>query len=194
MTSNTNAPFGFKQVDATSGVSPNYGISAGVMAYNASACYRGDPLILTSGKVAVATVTGGSGAAVLGIAEYFKWVSIAQNRTVIQNFYPGNDSQGNADVQVGFINLGGAIFDVQSNGTNISQANVGEFINFATGVGNQYTGQSGFTIDQGTLNSSQGTLPFVVQGIEPGPIGSPTYDPTGTYNIIRVGFATQTKL
>lgn len=194
MTSNTNAPFGFKQVDAIGGGSPNYGITSGVMAYNASATYRGDPLILTSGKLAVATATGGTGAAVVGIAEYFKWVSIAQNRTVIQSFYPGSDSQGNADVQVGFINFPNAIFDVQSNGTNIAQAVVGQFINFATGTGNTYTGQSGFTADYATLNATQGVLPFVVQGIEPGPIGSPTYDYTGTYNIIRVGFATLTKL
>lgn len=194
MTSNVNAPFGFKQVDATAGVSPNYGITWGLMAYNAAATYQGDPLILTSGKLAVATVTGNTGAAVAGVASVFKWMSIAQNRTVIQNFYPGSDSQGNADVQIGYINLGGALFDVQSVLAPFVQADVGQFVNFATGTGNTYTGMSGFTLDFTTLNATQGTLPFVVNYIEPGPIANNLYDPTGNYNIVRVGFATQTKI
>lgn len=194
MIANVNSPFGFKQVDATAGVSPNYGLTWGLMAYNASACYSGDPVILSSGKVAVATVTGNTGAAVLGVASVFKWVSIAQSRTIIQNYYPGSDSLNNADVNVGFINLGGAIFDAQSNGTAFAQADVGKGVNFATGTGNNATGQSGFTLDQSTLNATIGTLPFVIQAIEPGPISNNLYDPTGTYNIARVGFATQTKI
>lgn len=190
---NVNSPFGFKQVDAIGGSSPNYGLTWGLMAYNASACYMNDPLKLVSGKLAVATVTGNTGAAVAGIAAVFKWVSIAQNRTVIQSFYPGSDSQGNADVAVGYINLPNALFDVQSNGAAFAQTDVGRFVNFASGSGNTYTGQSGFTADYSTLNDSQGVLPFVIQSIEPAP-GVSNYDPTLSYNIVRVGFATQTKI
>lgn len=193
MATNTNSPFGFKQVDRASGASPNYGLTWGVVAYNASAIYAGDPIILTSGKLAIATVTGNTGAAVAGVAAMFKWVSIAQGRTVIQSFYPGSDSVGNADVAIGYINDPNALFDVQSSGTAIVQADVGKGVNFATGTGNVYTGQSGFTADQATLNGTIGALPFVVQAIEPGPIVS-GYDPTLSYNIIRVGFATLTKI
>lgn len=188
--SNTNAPRGFGQSAIINGTSPNFGVTSAPMAYNASAVYKGDPLKLVSGKVAVATVTGNTGAAVIGVADSFKWVSIAQNRTVIQSFYPGSDSQGNADVEVLMINQPDALFDVQVNASNAVQADVGSFFNFATGTGNTYSGLSGFSLDYSTKNASQGSLPFVLNAI----LQSPGTDPTTQYNIVRVGFATRTAL
>lgn len=188
--SNTNAPRGFSPSDFLSGTEPNFGLTRGFMAYNASATYKGDPLKLVSGKVAVATVTGNAGAAVAGVADSFKWVSIAQNRTVFQQFYPGNDSQGNADVEVLYNAHPNALFDVQVNASNAVQADVGSFFNFATGAGNTYSGLSGFSLDYSTKNAAQGTLPFVLYSI----LGAPGTDPTSAYNIVRVGFATQTKI
>lgn len=187
---NSNSPRGFSQSAIINGTSPNFGVTSVPMAYNAAAVYKGDPLKLVSGKVAVATVTGNTGAAVIGIADSFKWVSIAQNRTVIQSFYPGSDSQGNADVEVLMINQPDALFDVQVNASNAVQADVGSFFNFATGTGNTYSGLSGFSLDYSTKNATQGSLPFVLYQI----LQAPGTDPTSNFNIVRVGFATQTTL
>lgn len=187
---NSNAPFGFKQSSVIAGTEPNFGLVSGLMAYNASATYKGDPVILTSGKVAVATVTGNSGAAVVGVADSFSWISIAQGRRVYQSYYPGSDSQGNADVQVLYVAHPNALFDVQVNAGTALQADVGSFFNFATGVGNTYSGISTFSLDYSTKNGSQGTLPFVLYEI----LQPPGTDPTSAFNTVRVGFATQTKI
>lgn len=188
---NTNAPRGFGQSSLISGAVPNFGLTAMPMAYNASAVYKGDPLKLSSGKAAVATVTGGTGAAVLGIADSFSWVSIAQGRKVWQSFYPGSDSVGNADVACWMINQPDALFDVQINaGGPAVQADVGSFFNWATGTGNVYSGLSGFSLDYSTKNATQGSLPFVLYQI----LQAPGTDPLSNYNIVRVGFATQTTL
>lgn len=185
---NTNAPQGFKSSSFIGGSEPNFGLIPGKMAYNASACYRGDPVILTSGKIAVATVTGNTGAAVVGVIESFTWVSTAQGRRVWQSYYPGSDSQGNADVDIIYQGNPSALFDVQVNASNAVQADVGSFFNFATGSGNTYSGQSGFSLDYSTKNATQGTLPFVLWSI----LDAPGTDPASAYNIVRVGFATRT--
>jgi hypothetical protein len=188
---NTNSPRGFGPSSLISGAVPNFGLTTVPMAYNASAVYKGDPLKLVSGKVAVATVTGNTGAAVIGIADSFSWVSIAQARRVWQSFYPGNDSQGNADVTVWMVNQPDALFDVQINaGGPAVQADVGSFFNWATGTGNTYSGLSGFSLDYSTKNATQGSLPFVLYSLNQ----APGTDPTSNYNIVRVGFATQTTL
>lgn len=188
--SNTNAPQGFKSSNFIPGSQPNYGLSTGKMAYNASATYRGDAAILTAGKIAVATVTGGTGAAVLGIIEGFSWVSTAQNRRVWQSYYPGSDSVGNADVDVWFQSNPDALFQVQINtGGPAVQADVGSFFNFATGTPNTASGNSGMSLDYGTKNATQGSLPFVLRGITQPPLS----DPTSDFNLVTVGFATQTK-
>lgn len=186
--SNTNSPRGFGQSSTTGGATSNFGLTPGKMAYNASACYKGDAVILTAGKIAVATATGNTGAAIVGIADSFSWVSTAQGRRVWQSFYPGSDSVGNADVDVLFINLLAAEFDVQVNAGTAAQADVGSFFNFATGTPNTYSGLSGMSLDYSTKNASQGVLPFVLRAI----LQQPVTDPTSAYNKVRVGFATLT--
>lgn len=187
---NTNSPRGFNSSSFVPGLAQAYGLTYAPMAYNASAVYRGDPLILSSGLVAVATTTGNTGAAIVGVAESFSWVSIAQGRRVWQSYYPGSDSQGNANVDVLFQGSPEALFDVQVNGGPAVQADVGSFFNWATGTGNTYSGLSGFSLDYSTKNATQGVLPFVLQAI----LQPPYTDPTSAYNIVRVGIATLTKL
>ena len=185
---NANAPRGFGSSSFTAGLGQTFGITKGLMAYNASACYRGDPVILSGGKIAVATVTGNTGAAIAGIAESFSWVSIAQQRKVWQSYYPGSDSVNNADVTVHYQGNPQALFDVQVNGGPAVQADIGSFFNWATGTGNVYSGLSGFSLDYSTKNATQGSLPFVLQEI----LQAPGTDPTSAYNIVRVGIATLT--
>lgn len=195
--SNTFAPNGFQSSSFIAGLGQSFGLTAGKVAYNASAIYRGDPVILTSGKIAVATVTGNTGAAIAGIAESFSWVSTAQGRRVYQSFYPGSDSVGNADVDVLFQGSPESLFVVQvgnagaagSSSNLAAQADIGAFFNFYTGTGNVYSGMSGFSLDYATKNTTQGTLPFVLQAI----LQAPVTDPTSANNLVVVGIASYTK-
>jgi hypothetical protein len=194
---NTFAPNGFQESSSVPGLAQNFGMTNGAMAYNASACYSGDPLVLSSGKVAVASTTGNTGAAIAGIARSFKWISIAQNRVVWQNYYPGSDSVNNADVVCYFQGSPQGLFTVQvsdagaaGSGTNKAvQADVGSFFNFYTGTGSTNSGMSGFSLDYATKNSTQGSLPFVLQAI----LQQPITDPTSANNLVVVGIATLTQ-
>lgn len=188
--SNTQAPRGFSETNFKAGIAGQYGLQTVPMAYNASAVYQGDALILSSGKAAVATVTGNTGAAILGVAVSFKWNSTAQGRVVWQSWYPGSDSVGNADVECWMQGNPGALFQVQVNGGPAVQADVGSFFNFATGTGNNSVGFSGWSLDYASKNASQGVLPFVLHSL----VQAPLTDPTSAYNLVRVGFATQTLL
>lgn len=188
--SNTQAPRGFAEANFYAGQTGTYGLQVVPMAYNASAVYKGDFLKLSSGKAAVATVTGNTGAAVLGAAVSFKWNSIAQQKVVWQTWYPGSDSVGNADIECWMQNNPHALFDVQVNGGPAVQADVGSFFNFATGTGNNSVGFSGWSLDYASKNATQGTLPFVLHSL----LQQPVTDPTSAYNLVRVGFSTRTLL
>ena|ERR1700722_10033757 len=195
---NTLITGGFRYIGLVDGSPPNFGIATGYCAYNASAMFAGDPLIISSGLLAPATATGNTGAAVAGVAVSFSWLSTAQGRRVWQDYYPGSDSVSNANVTVKYVNNAGALFQVQtmssSAGTAVGgpmvQADVGQAINFATGAGgNTANQQSSFGLDFSTLNATVGVLPFYVYQL----IQAPATDPTTAGNLVQVGFATLTK-
>lgn len=189
--SNTLSPKGFQEYGLVDGSAPNFGNAVGKCLYSAT-LYSGDPLLLTSGYLAIATVTGTTGAGVAGIARSFKWTSIAQKRTVWSNYYPGSDSYGNADVEVLYINNPNALFQVQTVASTTSaavggpmtQANVGNFFNFATGTGSAFTGMSAYALDFSSLEASSSTLPFYLYKL----VEAPATDPASTGNLVIVGF------
>lgn len=189
--SNALAPFGFRYLGLKDGSPPNFGLARGFCAYNASAIFSGDPLVISSGKLAVASTTGNTGAAICGVAVSFKWTSIAQGRTVWAPTYPGNDSVGNADVNVYFANNPNAVFECQvtssSAGTAVggpaAQADCGSGFNFATGAGgNTKSGVSSFSLDYSTKNGTLGSLPFILYYLDE----APKCDPASAGNIVRV--------
>lgn len=194
---NTFAPKGFQDASFIAGLGQNFGMTAGKMAYNAAATYKFDPLVLSSGKLAPATTTGNTGAAIAGVAMSFSWVSIAQNRRVWQNYYPGSDSVNNVDVDVWFQGSPEALFVAQvsdggaaGSGTNQAvQADVGSFFNFYTGSGSTSSGLSAYSLDYATKNASAGSLPFVLAQI----LQPPITDPTSANNLVLVGIANLTK-
>jgi hypothetical protein len=180
---NTLSPKGFQAYGLVDGTPPNFGMARGKMAYNASACYSGDVLVVSGGKLAVTTNFGGSGAAVAGVAVSFSWVSTAQNRRVWQNWYPGNDSRGNQDVDVDYINNPQSLFIVQADGGPVTQAQVGQFTGPTTGTGNAASGLSGQSL-YSTTTGAIGTLPFYVYKL----VQAPATDPASAYNQVIVGF------
>lgn len=195
---NTLITGGFRYVGLTDGSPPNFGFANGFCAYNAAAMFAGDPLVIAAGLLTAGTTTGNTGAAVAGVAVSFTWISTAAGRRVWSQTYPGNDSVGNANVSVKYVNNPNAIFEVQvmssSAGTAVggpaAQDDVGLFYNYATGAGgNTSNQQSSYGIDFSTENATQGVLPFYIYQLEE----APRTDPTTAGNLIRVGFATLTK-
>ncbi|HEY1806018.1 MAG TPA: hypothetical protein VGG45_16210 [Terracidiphilus sp.] len=194
---NVLAPSGFRYIGLVDGSSPNFGIATGFAAYNASAMYAGDPLVLSGGLLVPASTTGNTGAAIAGVAVSFKWVSTTFQQPVWRPYYPGSDSVSNANVDVRYVNNAGAIFEVQvsssSAGTAVGgpavQADVGSFFNFATGAGGSAaTGQSSFSLDYSTKNATKGVLPFYLYSLE----SAPRTDPATAGNLVRVGISTLT--
>lgn len=190
---NTLSPSGFREYGTTDGITGNFGMQVGKCLYTTGPLFSGDPLVISAGYLAAASVTGNTGAAVAGVAKSFSWTSIAQGRTVRQNYYPGNDSVGNADVTVHYTKSIGALFQVQvtssSAGTAvggpITQARVGYAINFATGAGGNTLNQmSSFSVDNSTTTATSTTLPFYIYAL----VGAPVTDPTSAGNLVIVGF------
>ena len=175
---NTLAPFGFREYGNIDGSVPNFGMAQGFMLYT-TAMFSGDPMKWgTAGYLAPATATGNTGAGIVGIAYSFSWVSKTLGRTVRAQYYPGSDSVNNADVVIHYTANSQSLFTAQTTSTSagtalggpLVQADVGTFFNFATGAGgNTSTGQSSFSIDFSTQNTSVGVLPFVLNRILPAP-------------------------
>ena len=180
--SNTNAPFGFRQEGRTDGSASNFGVATGFMLPAAAACFWGDPLIITAGYDSQAAVVNG-GNQLSGVAESFKWVSISQQSVRWAQYWPGNDCVAGTFVEVRKVVDPASTFVVQANGGPVTQANVGQFANFAAGGGgNTANGISSYSLDTTTLSSVQGDLPLKIVGI----VSAPSSDPTSQYNQVLV--------
>lgn len=193
MPANPNDPFGFKYIGKIDGNPPNYGSRTGLVASgNTNKIFTGDPLKPdASGYLDVSVVVGG-GTAIGGVAQSFSWISKSQNKTVYQNWWPGNgDASG--DVTCFYQADSGALFEVQCLLGPVTQANVGSNANFNVGSGGAQIGagnQSSFTLDDGTLGSGA-SLPFKVYNLPvKGPLtaqyATAGYDPTQAYNRVWV--------
>lgn len=179
--SNTNSPFGFRWVDRIDGAPANAGLVSG-LSLGSAAMFYGDVLSFSAGYVAAAAVVGG-GATIAGVAQSFAWISKAQGRQVWAQYYPGSDVNAGAYVTVKLIADPLALFLAQCVTGPITQANVGQYANFAVGGGgNTASGISSYELNDGTLTGTKGNLPFqVVRLIQP-----PNSDPTSAYNQVVV--------
>jgi hypothetical protein len=192
MTTNPNAPFGFKYVEKTDGNPPNFGLRQGLIASaNTDQIFTGTPLTVpTVGYFAKAAVVGG-GAPIGGIAWSFQWVSSSQNKTVYQNWWPGNgDAIG--DVIVYYHADRDGLYEVQCLLGPIAQASVGSNANFAgtTGITIGAGNNSTATLDDTTIGAGA-SLPFKINRLPqqgPLPVGFPMagYDPSSAYNRVWV--------
>ena len=110
-----------------------------------------------------------------------KYLSTALGYTRWSAYYPGSDAA--ADVEAYICDDPQATFMVQSSGTAIGLADIGINADFTLGTGSTRTGQSGASLDQGTL-ADTATLPFrvisLVEGVGPGA------DITTSYNRVIV--------
>ena len=184
---NTFAPFGFSQNRGT-GSAPTYEQVVAPVAYNTANIFYGDPVFrLSDGSVAGVTTGPGPGTGVLaGIFVGCKYLSVSQKRTVWSNWWIGSDVVSGNTVEAYLVNDPNAQFLVQSSGgSGITQAMIGQLIQFAYGTGNTASGISGAYIDATSVGSTS-TLPFRVVSLT-FPVGSNTAL-TGQYNYAIVAF------
>jgi hypothetical protein len=166
---------GFQQYSGT-GSAPTYEQIAGAAAYNASAIYFGDPIILngSTGLIQRATTTAGttSVAPLAGVFVGCKYLSVSQKRTVWSNFWVGSDVASGNYVEVYYVNDPNAKFEVWSDATGIALTDVGSTGGFNIGTGNASNGISGAYLNWGTSGgNADGTGPFRIIGLAGDPPG-----------------------
>jgi hypothetical protein len=189
---NVQAPFGFRQSSGT-GSSPTYemvGLINGGIAYNASAIYFGDPVVRASGQSSIQQAAGSAGGSTVTLAGIFygcKYPSTSQKRTVWSNYWPGSDVASTAatSIEAYIVNDPNAQFLAQTDGTGVTQSEIGANVDFAIGTGNAANGISGAYVLSTTETDS--AYPFRLTGLVLNPPGAPG-TASGAYNLVNVAF------
>lgn len=191
---NTQAQFGFKQVGYLGGGSPDFQYSTySISSTNATAIGQGDPVTYVSGSspfITQATNTTTPVTPIVGIFYGCQYTPTGGGPPTWSPYWPGAQaSNGVAYV----IDAPNAKFLVAALQTAITSANIGNAINFTTGVPATTGGAFSIaTVDQSTATSTGTTnslLPFRVVGLYPG-VGNGS-DPTTNYNWVEVAFNNQ---
>lgn len=189
--SNTNAPFGFKAVNSTTGGGiPEIMVTRLIKGTSTNAVFTGDVLAWDGGNAGfVTTITSPSTATIVGIAAGFQWQSTNGNQVILpwSNYWPGATTI-TGDVSVLVYEDPSTVFQVQCGATALQQSDVGANIQYVNGTGNTSNGRSGAYLS--TTSNTTNTLPFQVFRM----LGSPVTDgasPNNPYNIIEVTFNNQ---
>lgn len=149
---NTTGFLGFKHIGFLPGFSPDYQLQSKLISSaNATAIFRGDPVVFASGFMNQASVGTGQ---IDGIFDGCTFTD-STGLTKWSPFCPANQT---ATAYV--LASPGAIFLAQSNGTAIARANINKNIGFVIAAG-QTTGGgfSGSQLDAGNIGSTA-TFPF----------------------------------
>lgn len=185
--SNTNAPFGFRYLgDVSGGSLTDAATAALVQSTNTTAIFSGDPVIPDgSGFIIQGSAAGSTQLA--GIFRQVEYLNSAVGRNIWSPYWPGSGNSGNGSALIQANPF--SLFVVQSNNTAIARADVGANVNFLPGTGSTITGQSGATIDQSTITTTN-TLPFKIYGLwsDYAPPGSPGTDNSSAFNWAVVTF------
>lgn len=191
---NTFAPFGFRDYYAGSGGAGTWAQHTyRIASTEATAIYRGDPVMPVIGAATGYITVGAPGTTVLaGIFSGCKYLSTANKRTVWQNYWPGSDTA--YDVEAYVTDDPNAQFVVQGNSTtfnitgSLSIMTSGpqmQYAQFAIGTGNANTQQSGAYLN--SLGTTV-TFPFIVRDLVTSPPGADGADPTTANNWVIAGF------
>lgn len=190
---NTNAPNGFVEwTGSYGGSAPNFGLIVREIAYgDTTKIYRGDPVkMLNTGYVAQWT----NGTAVSQLAGIFfgcKYKSTSFGWTRWSNYWPGADVASTDKVYAFLIPcvFSGVAptFVVQSDGTALGFADIGQCADVTVGTGSTATGQSGASLAQGGIGTTA-TLPFRIVGLlsDYAPPGTNGTDNSSSYNRVIV--------
>jgi hypothetical protein len=161
---NSNAAFGLRPTGYR-GVQPSYETVVMQCAYNASAIYKGDPVIsVAAGFIAV----GAAGTAVSQWAGVFwgcRYLSTSQGKVVYNHYWPGSDVASNQIVECFIIPWQtNSYWLIQSDATGIARANIWENRDIATyAAGSALTGVSAVSL--AASGATTATLPMRIVDI-----------------------------
>ena len=194
MATNTFAPSGFHPTRNLGG-SPNYMVQTFQIVYNlATQIGYGDPVVQTSGYLAKYTVGGTSISGIFLGCEYFD-----PNQGKYQWFPAWTAPTNLSSTQIVTAKVLADPFmrlQVQSSGTAVTQASVGQNIDIVTGTSgapNSLTGLSTCAVDAANIHTTA-TLPFKIVNIVKSPGINPSYSPTADNNWLEVTFNTNALL
>lgn len=161
---NTTGFMGFKHFGFLPGYIASYELKSQPINATTTAIFRGDPVVMSSGVLVAATVTTSG---VYGIFDGCEFTD-STGRTQWSPFCPASQTA------TGYVLVApGAMFQVFSNGTAISRANVNKNVSFVVNAGSTTGGGfSGYQIDAGNVATTS-TLPFRIVNL------LSDYDPSG---------------
>lgn len=183
--SNTTGFMGFKHIGFLPGYAPDYQLQAlTVGSGNATAIYRGDPVVFSSGVIVAATSTSNP---VHGIMDGATYIDSSGN-TKWSPYCPASQT-----ATVYILSAPGAMFLAQTLTTSVVTSNINSNISFAVGSGTTIGGGfSGYFIDQKTAGTTN-TQPFRIVGLASTilPAGVNGTDNTTNNNMAVVTFNSQ---
>ena len=185
--SNIQGPWGFRPVRRIDGADPTYSLNPYQIAYNnGNVIARGDPVILNSSGL-IDTIAPGT-TAIFGIFMGCEYPDPTLQRKTFQNAWRAvSGLASTAIVTCYVIEDKKVVFEAQMGNSNttptgpITQANVGNNINFYAQATPNSSGISGAYADQYTIGTTN-TLPFRIIGLSQ-KVGN---DNTSIYNTIEV--------
>jgi len=190
---NTQATFGFKHQGYLRGGAPDYQLSTfAIQSTNATKIGFGDPVIMAAATAATPYIIQATGALattqpIVGIFQGCEYIPSGGGAPQWSPYFPGSIAQ---DCTAYVIDAPNAKFLVATLQTAVTSANIGQAVNFTTGVcATVGGGYSVETIDQSTATATGTTtsvLPFRIIGLYPG-VGNGS-DPTTNYNWAVVTF------
>lgn len=194
MAINVNAPFGFKPIGMHAAVAPTHGLGVGKVVYNATAMYRGDPIVRAAGTSGylLPWSTNVAPSLVIGIFWGIKHPSVALGRTTQSTYWTGTDCPSTSDATCYYIPCQGnpsPLFLAQSDGSPFVAADVGMNVDPVIGSGavKGIWGLSGAMAGFSTLNASA-TRAFKVMALwsDYAPASTVGTDNTSSYNYVVV--------
>jgi hypothetical protein len=144
---NTLAPFGFQFFGLVNGTPPNFAPSIKRIA-------QADNVPVGQGDVLTALATGYVSRAAAGTAQIAgvfvgcRYLSVAFQRTVWRNYWPGSDANG--DVEAMVIDHPDALFKVQASAAAFVIADIGINAQFTNPAPNAANGLSAMVLDSAT--------------------------------------------
>lgn len=182
---NVTSFMGFRNIGFLPGYSPDYQLlSRQISNANATAIYRGDPVVMSSGLLIAATSTA---TPVDGVFDGCTYTDASGN-TVWRPYCPATQTA------TGYVLASpGAMFLAQSNGTAITTTNLNKNIGFVVAAGTTIGGGfSGYQIDAGNIQTTN-SLPFRLVNLYSSiaPSGVNGTDNTSNNNMAVVTFNSQ---
>lgn len=161
---NSNAPFGLRPIGYR-GVAPLYETVQFKAAHNATAIYKGDPVITAATGLITVGAAGTAVSQWVGVFWGCEYLSQAQGRWVWNDYWPGSDVASGQEVTCHVLPwLPNSYWLIQSDATGIARANVFENRDIATyAAGSALNGISAVSL--GSSGATTATLPMRIMDI-----------------------------